>query len=91
MNKAQLGDRLHHKFPAHYKRDMETVVEIVFRAMTKALAEHRRIEIRGFGAFSLHSQKGRVFINPKTKKISSCKESKRIIFKPGKALKDSLN
>ncbi len=84
--KNDLVQRIHKKFPEHLKKDINDVVDIVFLAMTEALAEGRRIEIRGFGSFSLHKQRGREFINPKTQKHTICPPNYRIVFKPGKLL-----
>ncbi len=84
--KNELAMRIHRNFPAHLKKDINTVVDIIFFAMSEALTEGRRIEIRGFGSFSLHKQKGREFVNPKTKKYTICPPNYRIIFKPGKWL-----
>jgi len=84
--KKELVLRIHKKFPAHLKKDINAVVDIIFVAMTEALTSGRRIEIRGFGSFSLHKQKGREFINPKTKQHTVCPPNYRIVFKPGKWL-----
>jgi len=53
--KGDLVVRLQQGFSQHMKKDLETVVDVVFDAMISALKEKRRVEIRGIGSFSLHS------------------------------------
>jgi integration host factor subunit beta len=74
----------------HLKKDLETIVDVVFDAMISALKEKRRIEIRGIGSFSLHRQKGREFLNPKTGLLTVCPSSYRVVFKTGKDLKSEI-
>jgi integration host factor subunit beta len=85
--KGDLAVRLQQVFSQHLKKDLETVVDVVFDAMISALEEKRRIEIRGIGSFSLHRQKGREFVNPKTGSLTICPPSYRIVFKAGKDLR----
>ncbi len=87
MLKQDIANELRTLFPEHLKKDISAVVELTFEAMTKALEDGRRIEIRGFGSFALHKQKGREFINPKTGSLTKCPPNYRIVFKPGKDLK----
>ncbi len=88
--KGDLVVRLQQVFSQHMKKDLETVVDVVFDAMISALKEKRRIEIRGIGSFSLHSQKGREFVNPKTGLLTVCPSSYRVVFKTGKDLKSEF-
>ncbi len=85
--KRDIAEHLHRCFPDHLKEDLSEVVDIVFQSITSALEDGRRAEFRGFGSFVVHDQKGRVFKNPKTQKITECPPSRRIVFKPGKELK----
>jgi len=85
--KGDLVVRLQQGFSQHLKKDLETVVDVVFDAMISALKEKRRIEIRGIGSFSLHRQKGREFVNPKTGLLTVCPSSFRVVFKTGKDLR----
>ncbi len=68
------------------KEDIEEIVDLIFNAMTEALKQERRIEIRGFGNFSVRIQKKREFINPKTGKLTTCDQSRRVVFRAGKNL-----
>jgi integration host factor subunit beta len=85
--KGDLAVLLQQEFSQHLKKDLETVVDVVFDAMISALEEKRRIEIRGIGSFSLNRQKGREFVNPKTGSLTICPSSYRIVFKAGKDLR----
>lgn len=68
----------------------ESVREII-RVMTNALVEGRRIEVRGFGSFSLHHRKPRVGRNPKTGETVQVGAKAVPHFKPGKLLRDAVN
>jgi integration host factor subunit beta len=85
--KGDLVIRLQQDFSQHMKKDLETVVDVVFGAIISALKEKRRIEIRGIGSFSLHRQKSREFVNPKTGSLTVCPSSYRVVFKTGKDLR----
>jgi integration host factor subunit beta len=85
--KGDLVVQLQQGFSQHLKKDLETVVDVVFDAMISALKEKRKIEIRGIGSFSLHRQKGRKFVNPKTGLLTVCSSSYRVVFKAGKNLR----
>ena len=87
--KGDLVARLQQGFSQHMKKDLETVVDVVFDAMISALKEKRRIEIRRIGSFSLHRQKRREFVNPKTGGLTICPSSYRVVFKTGKDLKSN--
>ncbi|NIA08369.1 MAG: integration host factor subunit beta [Nitrospiraceae bacterium] len=90
MLKRDLVVQLKQKFPKHFKKDLETVVDLIFDVMTLALREGRRIEIRKFGSFAIHAQKGRRFVNPKTGQSTICPSSQRIVFKAGKDLRSDV-
>ena len=87
MLKADIAKRLKTLHPEFTIQELMEIVELVFDTMAKALEDGRRVEIRGFGSFSLHRQKERRFINPKTGKRISCPSNYRIVFRPGKKLK----
>ncbi|NDY43133.1 integration host factor subunit beta [Dissulfurirhabdus thermomarina] len=89
MLKGDLVAALHAAFPEHLKKDIEAVVDVVFETMAEALKAGRRIEIRGLGSFCLHPQKGRTFVNPKTGRRTECPPGYRIVFKPGKELRNN--
>ncbi|MEA3386365.1 MAG: HU family DNA-binding protein [Thermodesulfobacteriota bacterium] len=88
--KGDIVVMLQQGFSQHRKKDLETVVDVVFDSMISALKKKRRIEIRGIGSFSLHRQKKREFVNPKTGLLTTCPSSYRVVFKTGKDLKSNF-
>ncbi len=87
MLKADLLKRLKAEFPEYTNVDLQEVLDVVFDHMCQSLCRGRRIEIRGFGSFAVHTQKEREFINPRNGKVTCCPERCRIVFRPGKNLK----
>ena len=91
MTKSELIQRLAERNPHLYMRDVEKIVDTVFDEITKALAEDDRVELRGFGAFSVKHRDARMGRNPRTGE-SVFVEAKRLpFFKTGKALRENLN
>jgi integration host factor subunit beta len=72
------------------KQDVNTAVNIILTTMSNALAEDRRVEIRGFGSFSIRKRKSRCTKNPKTGMIMNIPERKTLHFTMSKSLKESL-
>ncbi len=74
-----------------YTKDAQSLVDILFREMSDALADGNRIEIRGFGTFTVKRREARVARNPKTN--TKVELSSRVMpyFRAGKELKDRLN
>ena len=74
-----------------YTKDSQALVDILFREMSDALANGDRIEIRGFGTFTVKHRKARIARNPKTSE--SVELDGRVVpyFRAGKELKERLN
>ncbi len=72
-------------------RDVEALVATVFDEITKALAEGRRVELRGFGAFSTRGRDARTGRNPRTGAAVKVDAKRVPYFKPGKELRERLN
>lgn len=91
MTKSELIMRLAEKNPHLYQRDVERIVSTIFDEISAALARGDRVELRGFGAFSVKSRDSRVGRNPRTGE--SVKVAKKFVpfFKSGKDLRDRLN
>lgn len=91
MTKSELIDRLaeQQKHLAHV--DVELGVKAILEQMSVSLAEGDRIEIRGFGSFSLHYRAPRLGRNPKTGDAVSLPGKYVPHFKPGKALRERVN
>ena len=91
MTKSELIAKLAEQNPHLYQRDVERIVSTIFDEITSALARGDRVELRGFGAFSVKERGSRIGRNPRTGEAVQV-ESKFIpYFKTGKQLRDKLN
>ena len=91
MTRAELVERIAAKMPNLTLKDIENIVNVVFNKLTSALADGDRVEIRGFGAFSVRTRNPRVAINPKNKTRVNVPAKNIVHFKTGKELHDRLN
>ena len=91
MTKSQLIERLVEQNPQLSIRDVELVVKSLIDQMSDSLATGDRIEIRGFGSFSLHYRAPRVGRNPKTGESVTLEGKYVPHFKPGKELRERVN
>lgn len=91
INKKELIDRISRNQNQLPHRDIELVVKSIINRMTKALSSGERIEIRGFGSFSLRYRKPRMGRNPKSGAKVHISERYVPHFKPGKNLKKRVN
>lgn len=72
-------------------RDVEAIVATIFNQITTALASGRRVELRGFGAFSTRDREARTGRNPRTGTAVKVDAKRVPYFKPGKELRERLN
>ena len=91
MTKSELIAALAARYPQLAARDTDYAVKTVLDAMTQALASGQRIEIRGFGSFSLHYREPRRGRNPKTGDAVELTGKYVPHFKPGKELRERVN
>ena len=91
MVKSELIMRLAELNLHLYQRDIERIVSTVFDEISVALARGDRVELRGFGAFSVKRRAARVARNPRTGAAVSVAEKHVPFFKTGKELRLSLN
>ena len=91
MTKSELINRITEKQSQLGYRDVESAVKAIIEHMAECLAGGGRIEIRGFGSFSLHFRSGRVGRNPKTGEPVSLSAKYVPHFKPGKKLRERVN
>ena len=91
MTKSELIERIAQKQSQLVHRDVELAVKAILEHMAECLAGGGRIEIRGFGSFSLHFRSGRVGRNPKTGAPVSLPAKHVPHFKPGKRLRERVN
>ncbi|MAI97842.1 MAG: integration host factor subunit beta [Rhodobacteraceae bacterium] len=91
MIKSELVQKISEENPHLFQRDVERLVNTIFNEITNAMSSGRRIELRGFGAFSIKHRKPRVGRNPRTGTSVQVEEKVVPFFKPGKLLRDKLN
>ncbi|MFK7838853.1 MAG: integration host factor subunit beta [Bdellovibrionales bacterium] len=91
MTKSELIQKLAERNPHLYLRDVEKIVETIFDEISAALAEGDRVELRGFGAFSVKHRDARVGRNPRTGEAVQVEAKRLPFFKTGKALRERLN
>ncbi len=91
MTKSELIQRLAEKNPHLYQRDVERIVSTVFDEISMALAHGDRVELRGFGAFSVKARDARIGRNPRTGEAVEVSEKFVPFFKAGKDLRERLN
>ncbi len=91
MTKSEIIDILSRKQSHLSSRDVELSVKILLEQMSDTLADGKRIEIRGFGSFSLHYRAARRGRNPKTGAKVDLSPKYVPHFKPGKELRDRVD
>lgn len=91
MTKSELIARLAERNPHLYQRDVERIVSCIFDEIATALARGDRVELRGFGAFSVKHRDARVGRNPRTGESVDVDEKAVPYFKTGKQLRELLN
>jgi len=89
--KSQLIQNITDQNPHLYIKDVERIVNTIFSEITKSLADGRRVELRGFGAFSVQKRKERIGRNPRTGDAVNVSEKYIPRFKSGKELRIKLN
>ena len=91
MIKSELVQKIAEANPHLYQRDVENIVNAILDEITAALARGDRVELRGFGAFSVKSRPARVGRNPRTGEHVPVNEKCVPFFKTGKEMRDRLN
>ncbi|MEZ8015595.1 MAG: integration host factor subunit beta [Ascidiaceihabitans sp.] len=91
MIRSELIQKIADENPHLYQRDVERIVNTIFDEVTSAMSRGDRVELRGFGAFSVKKRDARVGRNPRTGETVSVDEKHVPFFKTGKLLRDRLN
>lgn len=91
MIRSELIQKIADENPHLYQRDVERIVNTIFEEITGALSKGDRVELRGFGAFSVKKRDARVGRNPRTGEAVQVDEKHVPFFKTGKLLRDRLN
>ncbi|MBV1865239.1 MAG: integration host factor subunit beta [Rhodobacteraceae bacterium] len=91
MIRSELVEKIAEDNPHLYQRDVERIVSTIFDEIIGAMASGNRVELRGFGAFSVKKRDARVGRNPRTGESVQVDEKHVPFFKTGKLLRDRLN
>ena len=91
MTKSELIQHLADANPHLYQRDVERIVMTIFDEVTTALANGNRVELRGFGAFSVKERGARIGRNPRSGEMVNVAAKRLPYFKTGKQLRERLN
>jgi integration host factor subunit beta len=91
MIKSELIQHISAQNPHLHERDVEKIVSVILDALTAAMAHGDRIELRGFGAFSVRNRAPRTGRNPRTQAYVSVKKKRVPHFKTGKDMRERLN
>ena len=89
--KSKLLKQLSDSYPNFLKKDLSKFLNIILSEIKQALYKGERVELRGFGVWSIHIQKARISRNPKTGEKIETPQKKTIHFKMGKELFKKLN
>ena len=91
MIRSELIQKVADENPHLYQRDVEKIVNTIFEEIIEALSAGNRVELRGFGAFSVKQRDARTGRNPRTGEAVQVDEKHVPFFKAGKLLRDRLN
>jgi len=91
MTRSELVERLAARMGQLTLRDAEQAVKTIFDAMSAALGKGHRIEIRGFGSFTVNHRRPRVGRNPRSGETVLVPEKRVAHFKPGKILRAAVD
>jgi integration host factor subunit beta len=89
--RSELVEQLSQRFPQLEQKDTRLVVDSLLTAMTQALSNGQRIEIRGFASFSVGLRKPRTGRNPKTGESVQVPAKQVVRFKPGKEMREDVD
>ena len=91
MTRSELIQKIADENPPLYQRDVERIVNTLFQEIIEAMARGDRVELRGFGAFSVKKRDARTGRNPRTGEAVDVEQKHVPFFKTGKLLRDRLN
>ena len=90
MLKRDLVEKTAAGLEGYLKKDISKAVDIIIETMAESLHQDNRVEIRGFGSFSVRKRKARQTKNPKTGKVMNIPPRKTLHFAMSKSLKEAL-
>jgi len=89
--KSKLLKKIFETYPNFYKKDLEKIFNIILEEIKYSLKKGERVELRGFGTWSTHTQKARISRNPQTGEKINTPEKKTIHYKMAKELFNKIN
>jgi integration host factor subunit beta len=91
MTKSELIKKLVAKFPSLKEREIENILNLILKEISASLIAGDRVELRGFGAFSIRTREPRLARNPRTGEKVKVAARKAIYYRAGKELKELVN
>jgi integration host factor subunit beta len=91
MTRSDLVEELANRFPQLTHKDAESAVKAILDAMGESMVRGHRIEIRGFGSFTINRRPPRIGRNPRSGESVAIPEKRVPHFKPGKALREAVD
>ena len=91
MTKSELVDKLVESNGILTRKESEVIISLVFDSMSEALKEGEKVEIRGFGSFTVRDREAREARNPKSGELVKIPSKKTPFFKTGKDLRERVN
>jgi len=91
MIRSELIEKIAAENPHLYQKDVELIIDTIFDEIIEAMANGNRVELRGFGSFSVKLREARIGRNPRTGESVSVAAKAVPFFKTGKLLRDRLN
>ncbi len=91
MTKSEMIEKLSEKHELLNKKEAEAVINVIFDGIGSALAQGDRVEIRGFGSFSVRERSAREARNPKSGEVVEIASRKTPFFKTGKELRERVD
>ncbi len=91
MIRSELIEKIAAENPHLYQKDVERIIDTIFDEIIDAMAEGDRVELRGFGSFSVKKREARTGRNPRTGESVQVEAKAVPFFKTGKLLRDRLN
>ncbi len=91
MTKSELIDAITIKLERFPRKDVDSFVDCIIEGLCQAAIDNERVEVRGFGVFTVHHHAVRSGRNPKTGELIQLPANALLHFKPGKELKDRVN
>lgn len=91
MTRSELIKKISARYPGMFLKDIHAIIDTIFDEISQAMIENRRVEIRGFGAFTVRQRKARTARNPRTNAVVTLAERFSPYFRAGKELRIRLN